>query len=103
MVPCGPSSSGRRSTVRPTSPFTATTSTLAFLVRQQVEIVTAPRAGVEYIVVGRELERSGRKGLAATALLDADGEVLAHGEALFVEPRAEGAMSHKGAPSSSPS
>jgi hypothetical protein len=61
---------------------------VAFLVRQQVEIVIALRAGVEYIVVGHELERSGRKALAASALLDADGTVLAHGEALFVEPLA---------------
>jgi hypothetical protein len=61
---------------------------IAFLVRQQVEIVTAPRAGVEHVVVGRELERSGRKGLAATAILDAAGELLAHSKLLFVEPRA---------------
>lgn len=61
---------------------------VAFLVRQQVEILTPPRAGVEYVAAGRALERSGRKGLAATAILDADGEVLAHGECLLVVPRA---------------
>ena len=60
---------------------------VAFLVRQQVEIINLPRAGVEYIAVGHEVERAGRKALAATAILDAAGEVLAHGEALFVEPR----------------
>jgi hypothetical protein len=61
---------------------------VAYLVRQQVEIITPLRTGVEYVVVGRALERSGRKGLAATAILDADGEVLAHGECLLVVPRA---------------
>lgn len=60
---------------------------VSYLVRQQVEVVTPPRAGVEYVVVARPLERSGRKGLAATALLDASGNVLAHAEALFVVPR----------------
>jgi hypothetical protein len=60
---------------------------VAFLARQQVEILAPPRAGVEYVVVGRPLERSGRKGLAATAIIDADGEVLAHAECLLVVPR----------------
>jgi len=64
---------------------------VAYLVRQQVEILTPLRAGVEYVAVGRALERSGRKGLAATAILDPDGEVLAHGECLLVVPRQ---MSH---------
>lgn len=62
---------------------------VAYLVRQQVEIVTPPRAGVEYVVAGRPLERSGRKGLAATAILDPSGEVLAHAECLLVVPRAD--------------
>jgi hypothetical protein len=61
---------------------------VAYLVRQQVEVLTPLRAGVEYVAVGRALERSGRKGLAATAILDAGGEVLAHGECLLVVPRA---------------
>jgi hypothetical protein len=60
---------------------------VAYLVRQQVEILTPPRAGVEYVVVGRRLERSGRKGLATTAILDVGGEVLAHAECLIVVPR----------------
>ena len=63
---------------------------LAFLARQQSSIVTSPKAGVEYIVVGVALERSGRKGLAATAILDPDGEVLAHSEQVVVEPRPAG-------------
>jgi hypothetical protein len=60
---------------------------LAFLARQQSTIVSSPRAGVEYVTVGIALERSGRKGLAATAILDVDGEVLAHSEQVVVEPR----------------
>jgi hypothetical protein len=63
---------------------------LAFLARQQAEIIAAPRAGVSYVVVGRVLERSGRKGLAATAILGEDGTVLAHSELLVVTPRPRG-------------
>jgi hypothetical protein len=62
---------------------------VAYLVRQQVEILAPPRAGVEYIVAGRPLERSGRKGLSATAIFDVDGTVLAHGECMLVVPRPE--------------
>lgn len=61
--------------------------TVAYLVRQQVEIASPPRAGTDYVVVGRPLERSGRKGIAATAVLDPGGDVLAHAEAIFVVPR----------------
>jgi hypothetical protein len=60
---------------------------LAFLARQQSTIIAPPRVGVEYVVVGIALERSGRKGSSATAILDADGEVLAHAEQIVVEPR----------------
>lgn len=66
-----------------------TTRTRAYLARQQVEVSAPPRAGVECVVVGRPLERSGRKGLAAAAILDPDGTVLAHGECLHVVPREE--------------
>jgi hypothetical protein len=61
--------------------------TIAYLARQQVEILAPIRTGVEYVVVGRPLERSGRKGLSATAVLDPDGTVLAHAECLLVVPR----------------
>ncbi len=61
--------------------------TLAFLARQQTEILAAPRAGETYVVVGTALERSGRKGLAATALLAEDGTLLAHSELLVIVPR----------------
>jgi hypothetical protein len=61
---------------------------VSYLARQQVEVLAPIHTDVEYVVVGRPLARSGRKGLAATAVLDRDGAVLAHGECLFVVPRA---------------
>jgi hypothetical protein len=61
--------------------------TIAYLARQQVEILAPIRVGVEYVVAGHPLERSGRKGFAATAVLDQDGSVLAHAECLLVVPR----------------
>jgi hypothetical protein len=64
-----------------------TDMTIAYLARQQVEVLAPIKAGVEHIVVGRPLERSGRKGLAATAVLTPDGTVLAHAECLLVQPR----------------
>jgi hypothetical protein len=63
-------------------------TTIAYLARQQVEILAPVRAGVEYVVVGRPLEHAGRKGVAATAVLNAEGTVLAHAECLLVVPRA---------------
>jgi hypothetical protein len=65
---------------------------IAFLARQQSEVHTPLRAGVEYVAVGRPLGRAGRKGFAATAILDADGVVLAQSEQLVIVPRE--AMSH---------
>jgi hypothetical protein len=62
--------------------------TVAYLARQQVDILAPLHPGVEYVVVGRPLERSGRKGLSATAVLDPEGAVLAHAECLLVVPRA---------------
>jgi hypothetical protein len=66
---------------------------LAFLARQQSELLAPIRAGVEYVAVGRPLGRDRRKGFAATAIVDPDGTVLAHSEQLLIQPR-EG-MSHK--------
>jgi hypothetical protein len=60
---------------------------VAFLARQQSQIIAPPRAGVEHVVVGRPLGRSGRKGFAATAILDPAGAVLAHSEQLLIVPR----------------
>jgi hypothetical protein len=59
----------------------------AFLARQQSEVHAPLRAGVEYAVVGWPLERAGRKGFAATAILDPDGAVLAQSEQLLIVPR----------------
>jgi hypothetical protein len=60
---------------------------VAYLARQQVELLAPLHTDVEYVVVGRPLERSGRKGFAATAVLALDGTVLAHSEMLLIEPR----------------
>jgi hypothetical protein len=65
---------------------------LAFLARQQSEVNTPVRAGVEYVVVGQPLAREGRKGFAATAILDSVGAVLAQSEQLLIAPRQT--MSH---------
>lgn len=62
-------------------------TTVAYLARQQVEILAPIHTDVEYVVVGRPLERDGRKGVSATAVLDLDGKVLAHAECLLVVPR----------------
>lgn len=67
--------------------------TIAFLARQQSGVHAPVRAGVEYVVVGRARGRDGRKGFAATAILDADGELLAQSEQLLIVPRE--AMSQK--------
>ena len=49
---------------------------------------TAPvRAGERYVVVGWTLARSGRKHEVATALLDADGHVVAQSTQTWIEPR----------------
>lgn len=61
--------------------------TVAYLARQQAEVLAPVRPGVEYVVVGRPLGRAGRKGFAATAVLDREGTVLAHSELLLVVPR----------------
>jgi hypothetical protein len=67
--------------------------TLAFLALQQSELLRPAHSGTEYLAVGRPLRHEGRKGFAATAILDPDGSVLAHSEQLLIAPR-EG-MSHK--------
>jgi hypothetical protein len=60
---------------------------LAYLARQQSEILTPIRAGETYVAIGHALERSGRKGIAATAVMDEDGRVLAHAAMVVVAPR----------------
>jgi hypothetical protein len=66
---------------------------LAYLARQQSELPRPIHAGVEYVAVGRPLGREGRKGFAATAILDPGGTVLAQSEQLLIAPRQ--GMSHK--------
>lgn len=66
---------------------------LAFLALQQSEVLAPVRAGVDCVAVGRPLGRDGRKGFAATAIVDSAGVVLAHSEQLLIVPR--DAMSHK--------
>jgi hypothetical protein len=60
---------------------------VAFLARQQSELLAPIRASVTYVVVSRVLERDGRKGRAAVAVLGTDGETLAHAECLAIVPR----------------
>jgi hypothetical protein len=60
---------------------------VAYLARQQSEILAPIRAGETYVVVARMLERDGRKGRAAVAILAGDGEPLAHAECLAIVPR----------------
>lgn len=63
---------------------------LAFMVRDSVEIRAPVASGVEHVVIAWPLPGQGRKRLAGSALLSADGEVLATCEAMLVEPRGGG-------------
>jgi hypothetical protein len=60
----------------------------AFLVRFNAELRHPVASGEEQVVIGWPLHRDGRKLRSASAVLGADGEVLAVAEALMVEPRA---------------
>jgi hypothetical protein len=53
--------------------------------RLAVRIDTLPTVGREYVVVGWPLGSEGRKHGAGTALLDADGRVLARGRATWID------------------
>jgi hypothetical protein len=66
---------------------------VAFLARMQAEVLAPIEAGVEYVAIGMPLRRDGRKGFAATAIVDSAGAVLAHSEQLLIMPRE--AMSQK--------
>jgi hypothetical protein len=61
---------------------------LAFLVRQQVEVLAPIAAGSEHVVISWPLAAEGRKRSAGAAVLGAEGETLALGEALMVQPLA---------------
>jgi hypothetical protein len=60
---------------------------LAFLARLTGRIDALPRAGAEHVVVAWPIEVDGRKRYAGSAVLSADGEVLARAQALLIEPR----------------
>ncbi|MGV1047144.1 MAG: hypothetical protein ACOYD4_01280 [Solirubrobacterales bacterium] len=61
---------------------------IAYLVRFNVELLAPVAAVEEHVVVGWPLARDGRKHRAGSAVLSADGEVLARAEALMIEPPA---------------
>jgi hypothetical protein len=57
------------------------------LARYSVRVTRTPEAGEPCVVTGRLLKLDGRKAFTATALLGADGETIAHGDALWIAPR----------------
>jgi hypothetical protein len=59
----------------------------AVLARIAGRVEAAVRAGEEHVVIAWPIEAEGRKRRAGSAVLSADGEVLARAEALLVEPR----------------
>jgi hypothetical protein len=60
---------------------------VSFLARFTARVDDLPEVGSEYVVMAWPIGRDGRKHLAGSALLDADGEVLARAEALLIEAR----------------
>jgi hypothetical protein len=57
------------------------------LVRQSTRLHAAVPAGEEHVVIAWPIERDGRKRLAGSAVLSADGDTLASAEILLIEPR----------------
>lgn len=64
--------------------------TPSMLVRQRAELRAPVVAAEEHIVIAWPIEREARKRLAGSAVLSADGEILAKAEVLLVEPRPAG-------------
>jgi hypothetical protein len=60
---------------------------LSYLARMRARIEAPIVPGVEYVVAAWPIRVDGRKRVAASAVLDADGAVLATAEALLVAPR----------------
>lgn len=60
---------------------------LAFLARLTGRIDAPVRAGAEHVVTAWPIEVDGRKRYAGSAVLAADGEILARAQALLIEPR----------------
>lgn len=63
--------------------------TLSMLVRQSTQLHRPVLAGEDYVVLAWPIAVDGRKRLAGAAVLSPDGETLASGEVLLVEPRAQ--------------
>jgi hypothetical protein len=61
---------------------------VSFLGRMTARVDSPVRTGVEYVVVAWPISTDGRKRLAGSAVLDADGKILAVAEVLLIEPRA---------------
>jgi len=61
--------------------------TLSMLVRQTAQTHAPVPAGEEHVVIAWPIAVDGRKRLAGSAILSADGEILASAEALLIEPR----------------
>jgi hypothetical protein len=57
------------------------------LVRQSTRLHGPVPAGEEHVVIAWPIERDGRKRLAGSAVLSAEGETLASAEVLLIEPR----------------
>ena len=55
--------------------------------RLTAEVVRVPRAGEACVVIGWPLGEDGRKLFAGTALFGEDGELLARGRAIWIQPR----------------
>ncbi len=60
---------------------------VSFLVRQATRIDASVPVGEEHVVIAWPLGADGRKHEAASAILSAEGEILAIARALLVEPR----------------
>ncbi|HEU5142672.1 MAG TPA: hypothetical protein VFU04_05890 [Solirubrobacterales bacterium] len=61
---------------------------VSFLGRMTARIDSPVRAGIEHVVIAWPISAEGRKRLAGSAVLDADGKALAVAEVLLIEPRA---------------
>jgi len=63
------------------------TKPVSFLARFAARVDDLPVVGTEHVVMAWPIGRDGRKHLAGSAVLDADGAVLARAEALLIEAR----------------
>jgi hypothetical protein len=61
---------------------------ISFLGRLTARIDAPVAAGEEHVVIAWPIEAEGRKASAGSAVLSAEGDVLARAEALMIEPRA---------------